>query len=195
MQAFIAAGLLASASTPHALAAEREPPAVEQPFRGLYVGVGSSITTIAGSPAAMIGPELGVVAGDYVFGVAGYGLGTAVETAPVEGVGRTAQVGLGYGVLQVGSILFREEPVHLTPLLLFGGGGVTLTRPAAGATGETIFVLEPKLELEVAPRSMRALRFGAHGSYRFVSAFELAGLDARALEGPAAGGFIKLGFF
>lgn len=195
MHAAIVGGLIAGSLPTLAIARERETTTVEQPFRGMYVGLGSSITAIAGTPAAMIGPELGVVAGDYVFAVAGYGLGTAVETAPVETGGRAAQLGLGYGVLQVGSILFREEPVHLTPLLLFGGGAVTLTRPGAGATGEAIFVLEPKLEIEIAPRSMGALRFGAHGSYRFVSAFELAGLDAHALEGPAAGAFLKLGFF
>ena len=143
----------------------------------------------------MIGPQLGVGAGELVFGVAGYGLGSPVDPAHLQAPRQRPQVSLGYGVIQAGTLLFGDGPVHVIPLLLFGGGAVSVVQAHGGTAGEAIFVLEPKLEIEIAPRGIRALRFGAQGSYRFVSAFELAGLGARALSGPAAGAFVKLGFF
>ena len=194
LQLALAAGLVASTSPARAREGDARMP-VDQPFRGMYVGIDSSITSIAGSAGAMVGPQLGVVAGGLVFGVAGYGLGGAVEPTHLQAPAQRTKVSLGYGVIQAGALLFADEPVHVTPLLLFGGGAVTVARTGAATAGEAIFVLEPKLEIEIAPRRIRALRFGAHGSYRFVSAFELAGLDAPALSGPAAGGFVKLGFF
>ena len=194
LQVAVAAGLVASASPAQAREGD-DVTAIEQPFRGMYVGIDSSITSIAGSAGAMVGPQLGVVAGDLVFGVAGYGLAGAVEPGHLQTPGQRTQVSLGYGVIQAGAVLFANEPIHVTPLLLFGGGAATVAQTRAATAGEAIFVLEPKLEIEIAPRGLRALRFGAQGSYRFVSAFELAGLDAPALSGPAAGAFVKLGFF
>lgn len=181
-----------TAATP-ALAAERAP-AVDERLRGLYVGAGSSVTTVGGSAGVLVGPELGLVAGDYVFGVAGHGLAGSVEPASLRTAGGATQVHLGYGVAQMGTVLFKDERVHLVPALTFGAGGVSAVRGGA-SNGELIWLLEPKIELEIELPSIRALRFGARGSYRFVSAFELDGLTAAHLSGPAAGLFVKAGFF
>ena len=186
----VTAALVAGLLPERAGASERRAEA-EQPFRGMYVGIDSSITSVAGSTSTLLGPQVGIAAGDHVFGVAGYGLVPTVETT--RG-GPAMHVGLGYGVIRVGSVLFPKKPVHVVPLLLFGGGAISVTE-TNGTTSEAIFVVEPKLEVEVAPPRLRALRFGAQGSYRFVSAFELAGIDARDLSGPAAGAFVRAGFF
>jgi hypothetical protein len=193
LRAAVVAGLIVSLLSAPSRASER-PADVDQPFRGMYVGVDSSITSIAGSTSALLGPQVGIVAGQNVFGVAGYGLAPSAEPMQRDSTGRTMQVSLGYGVIHAGTVLLQNQPIHVIPLLLFGGGAITVAG-ANGTTGEAIFVVEPKLEVEIAPRRARSLRFGAQGSYRFVSAFELGGLSARDLSGPAAGGFVKLGFF
>ena len=187
------AALVVASAAGTARGAEQEP-AVDERFRGSDVGAGSSVTSIAGSAGVLVGPELGVVAGDYVFGVAGYGLASAVEPASLQASGAAAHVHLGYGVAQMGAVLFKDEIVHVIPALTFGAGGVNAVRRESSSS-EAIWLLEPKLELELALPSLRAVRFGARGSYRFVSAFELDGLTAAGLSGPAAGAFVKVGFF
>jgi len=193
LRAAVVAGLVVSLLSARSRASERQAQA-DQPFRGMYMGVDSSVTAVAGSAGALLGPQIGITAGGHVFGVAGYGLVPSVEPARGGATGPGARVGLAYGVIRAGTVLFPEEPVHVIPLLLFGGGAVGVTE-ATGTTSEAIFVVEPRLEVEVAPRRWRTLRFGAQGSYRFVSAFELAGIDARDLSGPAAGAFVRAGFF
>ncbi|MBX3203741.1 MAG: hypothetical protein KF764_01670 [Labilithrix sp.] len=189
----VAIALFAAAMPASSLAAEREPTTDER-FRGLYGGVASSVTSIGGSAGLLVGPQVGLVAGDYVFGLSAQALATSVEPEALRTPAGGGHVRLGYGLAQIGTVLFKDERVHVVPSLMFGAGGVSAAKGGASSS-ETIFVLEPKIELELAPPAVRALRFGAQGSYRFVSAFELDGLTASALSGPAAGVFVKAGFF
>ncbi len=193
LRAAFVAGLVASLVTVPARAGER-PASVEESLRGMYVGADSSITSVAGTTSALVGPQVGIVAGDYTFGVGAYGLAPTVASTERDAAGRRVDVGLGYGVLRIGTVLLEDRILHVIPLLSVGGGAVRIGE-ANGTRGEAIFVVEPRLELELALPQARALRFGAQGSYRFVSAFELAGIGARDLAGPSAGMFVKLGFF
>jgi hypothetical protein len=178
-----------------AAAVEPMAPAAEPPLQGLYFGLESKLTALAGSTTAFVGAQVGWTLNDrFVLGIAGYAPVRAVYPRALSEEG--GRLRMFYGNLRAGYVVTPEAPVHLIGLLLFGAGGASVEK-SAGASGEgtPVFMLEPALELELAPPAWRLFRAGLGVSYRAVALRDVGGLNAADLSRPTASAFARLGWF
>jgi hypothetical protein len=176
-------------------AIEPTTPATQSPLQELYFGVESKLTALAGRTTAFVGPQVGwTLNGRYVLGIAGYAPVRAVYPRALREEG--GRLRMFYGNLRAGYVFTPEAPVHLIGLLLFGAGGASVERSDGGVgEGAAVFMLEPALELELAPPVWRFFRAGLGVSYRAVVLRDVAGLDAADLSRPTASAFVRLGWF
>lgn len=179
---------------PRPAAAETPSRSARDSFAGLYLGVDAKVTRLAGGQAFLIGPHLGwVLVSDVSLGL---GLYTSTHAVRAPDAGDpTSTLRMTYGTLRAGYVFFSASPIHLTPALLFGAGGVSIVPPGSDGEGAVVFTLEPTLELELAPPSWRFVHLGASVTYRVAALPEVGGVTARELSFPSASAFVRLGFF
>lgn len=167
---------------------------------GVYGGPEVRATRLAGQGAVLAGARGGWIINHHLLlGVAGYAnAGRAVRAGRALPSGRAADLGVGYGGVDLGWVHRPSRPVHLTLGALVGAGAVGYRDPAAPVdgwtdTGDAFFVTEPSaaLELNLAPR----VRVALGGSYRLVRGARLATVRDRDLQGPAGTLMVKFGKF
>jgi hypothetical protein len=170
-----------------------EPGPAQHPLHGLYAGVDAKLTSLAGTAGVFVGPHVGwVVADVFVFGLGAYTLAHGLHPTSIEGTG-TLRV--TYGDLRAGYVFLPEAPIHPTLLLLVGAGSASVAeRGDLPEVGAAMFLLEPALELELAPSAWRPLRAGAAASYRIAMLPEIAGVDRADLSGLTGSAFVRIGF-
>lgn len=179
--------------------AARIPPAV----RG-YGAPEGKITPVKGDAAVVLGARAALFARrdaverDLTFGVALYGLSTAIAApaALAQGTGES-RIGFAYGGARFGYVFWPDEPVHPAASILVGGGGVTVVSKNDASSfqhdGGAIAVVEPQVELEIVMNPFVRVALG--GTYRYVNGLDRSGLGSSDLSGPSASIAIQIGAF
>jgi hypothetical protein len=166
-----------------------------RPVLGLYAGVEAKSTELAGGTGVLLGPQLCWTLSDvFAFGLSAFVLVPGFY--PLTAQGDIERVRLVYGNLRAGYVFLPEAPVHPIALLLIGAGGASVAghgdTPDAGAA---VFLIEPALELEFAPRAWRSLRVGVAGSYRKVLMPSIADLAAASMSRWTGSVFVRVALF
>jgi len=154
------------------------------------------LTSIASTAGLLVGGQGGWVLNHvFVLGGAGYGLATDVASPDVLQTAGSPRAFLSYayGGPRLTFIPGARRPVHLVAAVLVGGGHVSSKAEGLRTAGDSFFVVEPELGVEV--NVARHLRVALGGSYRIAGATSIEGLGTGALSGPSALLAVKIGEF
>jgi hypothetical protein len=150
-----------------------------------------------------VNDELGVLVGGHgawlinhsiTLGGGGYGLTNRVIVKEINA--DTAQyLGMGYGGVEIGCILYPDKLLHLSANTLIGSGTVQLQNRARNNLFEVqnnqqllnngnFFVLEPNLSGELNITAW--MRCGFSASYRYINGVDDENITDAELSGPSA---------
>ena len=133
----------------------------------------------------------------YLFGVAGYGLVTAIEfDGLVPGQTEPKQLNLhgGYGGILIGGTIAPKELIHISIPIVLGAGTMEVVdkdffvnNPADSEftiENSVFFVAEPGIEVEF--NITKYFRLGAGMTYRYISGTELENVKDEDVSGTTA---------
>jgi hypothetical protein len=161
----------------------------------LYAGLESKFSGFAGGTAVLLGPEVCWTVRDaFALGLSAFLLVPGFY--PLAAQGDIERLRLIYGNLRAGYVFLPDLPVHPTALVLFGAGGASVSgRGDTPGAGAAVFLVEPALELEFAPKAWSSLRMGVAVSYRKVFMPTIAEIDAASLSRFAGSVFARVALF
>jgi hypothetical protein len=185
------------ASTARIARAEGQPTPTEQHItHGGYIGPDGKLTSLAGSAVLLAGAQAGwIIDHAFVLGGAGYVLTTeASSPAGLQRLDRPrATLSMTYGGARIAFVPMAQHKVHVVLGLLAGGGRVSSSSNGLSNLADGFFVIEPDAAFEAILAPPARIALGA--SYRFTGGTGIPGLDAGALNGPAAFMTLKIGEF
>lgn len=131
----------------------------------------------------------------WILGGAGYALVNKLGVADQEGANH--DLSLGYGGVVLAYADDAERVGHLVGGVLIGGGGADLGQGELffdlEDTGDSFFVLEPSLGLEINVRENVHLKL--EGGYRWIRGVDLPRLTDSDLSGASFGLGVRVGQF
>ena len=141
----------------------------------------------------MINGETGVLMGGrggwiinhtFIVGGGGYGLATNVR-AKTPGPNGERYVNFGYGGLELEYVPQSNKLVHLSFMMLIGGGGVGWRDEAGGnnSADDAIFIVEPAVHATL--NVTEVFRISAGASFRLISSVSYGATSNASLGGPS----------
>ena len=167
------------------------------PEHGLHVGFEVKGSMLSDTLSFLVGPNIGWVLGEtWKVGVSGFTMLNTVEPEQLtDAVGRR-ELELWYATGHVGYVLLAPYAIHIIPVVAAGVGNVTVLRTDLGlGKYKLVPLVEPALEVELAPRPIPFLRAGVLASYRYMFIDEVDNVSGSELSNPAVGAFVRLGSF
>lgn len=193
----VALAILIASSAARTARAEGQPtPAEQHVSHGGYIGPDGKLTSLAGSAVLLAGAQAGwIIDHAFVLGGAGYVLTTeASSPAGLQRLDRPrATLSMTYAGARIAFVPMALHKVHAVLGLLAGGGRISSSGNGLSTLADGFFVIEPDAAFEAILAPPVRIALGA--SYRFTGGTGIPGLDAGALDGPAAFITLKLGEF
>jgi hypothetical protein len=145
----------------------------------------------------LVGPNIGWVLSDtWKVGVSGFLVANTVEPEQLQDAIGRRELELWYATGHVGYVLLAPYAIHLIPILAAGMGNVTVVRTDLGlGKYELVPLVEPAIEVELAPRPVPFFRAGVLASYRYMFTDDIDNVSASGFSNPAVGLFVRFGSF
>jgi len=148
-------------------------------------------SSIAGDAAWLVGGQMGMSMNhSFNVGFGAYGLATDVA-APSQAnafyPGRSLEVELAYGGMEIGYVYKPEKVLHATVGLLLGAGNCGFRDESSADPDEdfdridTFFILEPTLTMTANVTAW--FHAGCGVSYRLISDLNVAGIESGDVDG------------
>ena len=155
---------------------------------GGFGGPVVKFTSMNGEAGILVGGRGGwIINHSLIIGGGGYGLANNIK-AKVLGPNGERYLNFGYGGVELEYVSQPARLVHLSYMVLVGGGGVNwrdenLRAGSMNQESDTFFILEP--EVNVSLNVTQYFRLSAGVSYRYVSGSSSAVSSNPDLSGPS----------
>ncbi|OGU66848.1 MAG: hypothetical protein A3C56_12565 [Ignavibacteria bacterium RIFCSPHIGHO2_02_FULL_56_12] len=157
-------------------------------------------STVNGSPALFVGGRGGwIINHSFILGGGGYGLVANVD-ARVPSVYGDRRLAFGYGGVEMEYVHDWDRLIHVSVMLLIGGGGVGYQASVDDPRGsnydhpmDEVFVLEPAVEAHL--NVTEFFRLSAGVAYRYVNGVTTPTTSNASLSGGSAVMTFRFGEF
>jgi hypothetical protein len=165
---------------------------------GGFGGPVAKITSMNGEAGILVGGRGGwIINHSFIIGGGGYGLANNIR-AKVLGPNGERYLNFGYGGVELEYVSQPARLIHLSYMMLIGGGGVNwrdenLRAGSMNQESDSFFILEP--EVNVTLNVTQYFRMSAGVSYRYISGSSSAASSNADLSGPSGVIVFRFGKF
>lgn len=184
---------------PYTPAPEPEPSTLaggREVAQGGYIAPEAKLTSLAGSPALLLGAQAGWLV-NHILSIGGGGYALAGDVASPDALqtpgAPRANLSLAYGGARLAFIPRAQRAVHVVIGVLIGAGRASSSGVVYEQMGGNFFVAEPDVAVEAS--IARPLRIALGASYRITGGTSVTALTPTNLNGPTAFLALKVGMF